>query len=49
MRWISINNINHKHDDFILGWAKGFSDQKFRMEAEEQNPDDLYNTKGGNS
>ena len=30
-RWINVNNITHKHDDWILGWAMGFTAQRNEM------------------
>ena len=33
-RWINVNNINHKHDDWIFGWAMGFVNQRIKMEVD---------------
>ena len=30
-RYMSVNNLNHEHDDFIMGYCQGFVDQKKRM------------------
>lgn len=34
-RWINVNNINHKHDDWILGYCVGFMTQRNEMEIDE--------------
>ena len=34
-RWMNVNNLNHKHDDFLLGFFQGFIDQKKIMEEKE--------------
>jgi hypothetical protein len=33
-RWINVNNINHKHDDWILGYCMGFTSQRNEMEVD---------------
>ena len=33
-RWIKMNDINHKHDDWIYGYCKGFAEQKEKMEID---------------
>lgn len=30
-RYMNVNNLNHKHDDFLLGFFQGFIDQKRSM------------------
>ncbi|MDR4489288.1 MAG: hypothetical protein AB7V56_03740 [Candidatus Nitrosocosmicus sp.] len=31
-RWIKMNDINHKHDDWIYGYCKGFAEQRQKIE-----------------
>jgi hypothetical protein len=33
-RYMFVNNLNHKHEDFIMGFCKGFYDQKLKMFVE---------------
>ncbi|KAA2283723.1 hypothetical protein [Candidatus Nitrosocosmicus sp. SS] len=33
-RWINMNDINHKHDDWIYGYCKGFADQREKIEMD---------------
>lgn len=33
-RWINVNNITHKHDDWIYGYCKGFVEQREKMEID---------------
>ena len=35
-RWMNIYNLNHKDDSFIMGFGKGFYDQKLKMEYDEE-------------
>ena len=30
-RYMNVNNLNHSHDDFLLGFFQGFIDQKRNM------------------
>ena len=38
-RYISINNLSHKHDDFIKGYCYGFIGQKEKMDISDLEED----------
>ena len=36
LRYMSINNLNYKHDDFLLGFFQGFIDQKKLIDEDNE-------------
>lgn len=34
-RWIKMNDINNKHDDWIYGYCKGFAEQRQKIELDK--------------